>query len=62
MKIIPNFEERIMTGDEDNLTEIAWLVGTALIVHHTREDILSCSFAKAQQGQEVTTRRLLKAT
>ena len=55
MKIIPNFEERIMTGDEDDLTEIARLVGTALIVYYTHEDILSCSFAKAQQGREVTT-------
>jgi hypothetical protein len=30
MKIVPNFEERIMTGDEDDLSEIARSVSTAL--------------------------------
>jgi hypothetical protein len=62
MKIIPNFEERIMTGEEDDLTEITQLVSTSLTVYYTCEDIFSCSFAKAQQGREVMTQRLLKAT
>jgi hypothetical protein len=34
MKIIPNFEQRIMTGPEEDLTEIADLVSTVLVMHY----------------------------
>jgi hypothetical protein len=62
LKIVPNLEERLMTGSEEDLVIIADLVGTSPTVRvqpFTSSDYL-CSFAKGHQAPGVMIQRASK--
>jgi len=59
---VPNLEERVMTGTEEGLTDIANLVSAVLTMCYSCEVIFYCSFAKVRLGPEAMTRRPSKET
>jgi hypothetical protein len=56
LRIVPNLEDRIMAGSEDDLTEIADSVSSShyILVHF----ISLCSFVKGHPAPGATTRNL----
>ena len=61
LNLVPNLEERIMTGSEEELTEVADLVSPVLTIRMWLSYLYN-SFAKEPLEPEETTQKLSKAT
>lgn len=60
LRMVPNLEERVMTGSEQDLIEVADLVSIITTIHLTNTVNLSFSFVKGQLEPGAMTPKLSK--